>query len=193
MTRDLARQAKATSGRQHPLAVLLSCIDSRTPAELIFDLGIGDVLSVRVAGNIVTPEVLGSMEYSCAVAGAKLIVVMGHTRCGAVSTAVALAAESSPDKRDPGSRNLAPIIESIQKSMTPADYDRLANMALTERPALIDEVAAAHVLQMTHAVLEQSDTLRHLHSAHQVAIIGVIYDVATGSVQFLPHTEFCVA
>ncbi len=80
LTRDLGRQVDATAAGQHPLAVVLSCIDSRTPAELIFDLGLGDIFSVRIAGNVTSRKVLGSMEYACAVAGAKLILVMGHTR-----------------------------------------------------------------------------------------------------------------
>jgi carbonic anhydrase/SulP family sulfate permease len=91
LTRDLVRQVRATAEGQHPLAVVLSCIDSRTPAELIFDLGMGDIFSVRIAGNVTSRKVLASAEYGCAVARAKLIVVMGHTRCGAVTTAVTSA------------------------------------------------------------------------------------------------------
>jgi carbonic anhydrase/SulP family sulfate permease len=90
LTRDLVRQVRATAERQHPLAVVLSCIDSRTPAELIFDLGMGDIFSVRIAGNVSSRKVLASAEYGCAVAGAKLILVVGHTRCGAVKAAVNL-------------------------------------------------------------------------------------------------------
>ena len=90
LTRDLGRQVNATADGQHPLAVVLSCIDSRTPAELIFDLGMGDIFSVRIAGNVTSRKVLASVEYGCAVAGAKLILVMGHTRCGAVTAAVNL-------------------------------------------------------------------------------------------------------
>ncbi|MEK6262449.1 MAG: SulP family inorganic anion transporter, partial [Planctomycetota bacterium] len=91
LTRDLGRQINATADAQYPLAVVLSCIDSRTPTEMIFDLGLGDIFSVRIAGNITSAKVLGSLEYSCAVAGAKLILVMGHTQCGAVTTAVNFA------------------------------------------------------------------------------------------------------
>lgn len=85
--RDLNAQVNQTSAGQYPFAVVLSCIDSRVPAELVFDQGIGDIFSVRVAGNIVNEDVLGSMEYSCKVAGSKIVVVMGHTKCGAVTSA----------------------------------------------------------------------------------------------------------
>lgn len=192
LTRDLPRQARATAGRQHPLAVLLSCIDSRTPAELIFDLGIGDVLSVRVAGNVVTPEVLGSMEYSCQVAGAKLIVVMGHTRCGAVSTAVDLLGKSVPLAQSAGSVNLLPIIEAIQGSMAFADPKRLPSMAAAEKDDLLNEIVRTHVSRMTQAVLDRSETLNRLHGEGKIAIIGAIYDVTTGGVAFVPHADACV-
>ena len=88
LSRDLHRQVNATSEGQHPMAVVLSCIDSRNPTEIIFDLGLGDVFSIRIAGNIISPKILGSMEFGCAVAGAKLILVLGHTRCGAINEAV---------------------------------------------------------------------------------------------------------
>jgi len=192
LTRDLARQARATAGKQHPLAVLLSCIDSRTPAELIFDLGIGDVLSVRIAGNVVTPEVLGSMEYSCAVAGAKLIVVMGHTRCGAVSTAVDLASSAAALDHIRGNHNLGPIVEMIQSSMTPDTSERLSRTQPGARDKLVDDLVAVHVARMTNAVLERSETLNELHAAKKIAIIGGVYDVVTGNVSFLPHDDACV-
>src|SRR5690606_9253866 len=90
ITRDLARQASPSTETQLPLAVVVSCVDSRAPVELIFDLGLGDIFSVRVAGNVAGPMVLGSVEYACVVAGARLVLVLGHTRCGAVTSAVEL-------------------------------------------------------------------------------------------------------
>src|SRR5690606_5709150 len=96
LNRNLNRQVNATSAAQHPLAVVLSCIDSRAPVEIILDVGVGDIFTVRVAGNVTSPKVLGSIEYACSVAGAKLIVVLGHTRCGAVTTAVKLAGSTQP-------------------------------------------------------------------------------------------------
>ena len=117
LTRDLERQLQATALGQHPLAVLLSCIDSRTPSELIFDLGLGDIFSIRIAGNIISQKVLGSMEYGCAVAGAKLIVVVGHTQCGAVTAAVKLAGSQANAEQATGCQHLQPIIREIQSAI----------------------------------------------------------------------------
>ncbi|MCU0704856.1 MAG: SulP family inorganic anion transporter [Fimbriiglobus sp.] len=120
--RDLGRQVTATAAGQHPLAVLLTCIDSRTPAELVFDLGVGDIFVARVAGNICGPKILGSMEYACGVARAKLIVVLGHTRCGAVRAAVDLAARGGHLPHD--LEHLEPVLDYIRHSANlPADFD----------------------------------------------------------------------
>jgi carbonic anhydrase/SulP family sulfate permease len=116
LDRDLARQVGATARGQHPLAVVLSCIDSRTPAELVFDMGLGDVFSVRVAGNVLSPKVLGSMEYGTAVAGARLIVVMGHTSCGAVTAAVDFTAVGSAAEAT-GCQHLDHILRDIQRTV----------------------------------------------------------------------------
>ena len=121
LTRDLGRLADATASGQHPLAVVLSCIDSRTPAELIFDLGLGDILSVRIAGSITSRKVLGSLEYGCAVAGARLIVVMGHTRCGAVTAAVDHMGLDDLDGHVAGCEHLGYILQEIQKSIDPRE------------------------------------------------------------------------
>lgn len=110
LTRDLGRQRNATAQGQHPLAVVLSCIDARTPAELIFDLGLGDIFSVRVAGNVISPKILGSMEYGCAVVGSKLILVMGRTRCGAVTAAVNLSGSPEDILHATGCQHLAPSV-----------------------------------------------------------------------------------
>ena len=122
LTRDLARQVDATAEGQHPLAAVLSCIDSRTPAELIFDLGMGDIFSVRVAGNVAGSKVLGSIEYACAVAGAKLILVMGHTRCGAVTSAVQFKeSEADPDQAT-GCQHIGDITRDIEESIDVERY-----------------------------------------------------------------------
>ena len=117
LTRDLGRQVHATADGQHPLAVVLGCIDSRTPAELIFDLGVGDMFVVRIAGNISSRKVLGSLEYGCAVAKAKLILVMGHTRCGAVTTAVNTATSTESIARLTGCPHVEPVLREIQESI----------------------------------------------------------------------------
>src|SRR5690606_31740876 len=117
LTRDLGRQVDATAAGQFPMGVVLTCIDSRTPSELIFDLGLGDIFSVRIAGNIARDKVLGSMEYSCAVAGAKLILVMGQTSCGAVNAAVDLICSHKTAAEATGCVNLDSLITEIQLSV----------------------------------------------------------------------------
>ncbi|MBL9124834.1 MAG: bifunctional SulP family inorganic anion transporter/carbonic anhydrase [Planctomycetaceae bacterium] len=185
LTRDLARQVIATAQGQHPLAVVLSCIDSRAPTELIFDLGVGDVFSIRVAGNIPTDEVLGSMEYSCAVAGAKLVLVMGHTRCGAVSTAVQLAgAAGSPADRT-GCQHIEPILREIQESISPSELSRLDRQSESEREDYINEVARANVRRTVESIIERSDTLAALVQEERIAIVGALYDVKTGDLTIL--------
>jgi len=185
LTRDLARQVIATAQGQHPLAVVLSCIDSRAPTELIFDLGVGDVFSIRVAGNIPTDEVLGSMEYSCAVAGAKLVLVMGHTRCGAVSTAVQLAgATGSPADRT-GCQHIEPILREIQESISPSELSRLDRQSESEREDYINEIARANVRRTVESIIERSDTLAALVQEERIAIVGALYDVKTGDLTIL--------
>ncbi len=117
LTRDLSRQVSATAKRQHPLAVVLSCIDSRISTELIFDLGVGDVFIVRIAGNVLSFDVVGSIEYGCAVAGAKLVLVMGHSSCGAVTAAVQRCCQAQ--KPLPPS-NAKTLMKSFQKSNEPS-------------------------------------------------------------------------
>lgn len=120
LTRDHLRHVRATSSAQAPLAVIVSCIDSRTPAEVIFDLGIGDIFSVRLAGNVLSEKALGSIEYSCLCAGAKLIVMLGHTSCGAVTSAVQLAEAGQSAREATGCENLDGIVEELQRSIPAA-------------------------------------------------------------------------
>lgn len=192
LTRDLGRQVRATSGGQHALAVILSCIDSRTPAELIFDLGVGDSFSIRIAGNIISRKVLGSMEYACAVAGAKLILVMGHTRCGAVTAAVELACSAETAAEATGCQHLEPIVEAIQQSVDPNTCQRLAQLSAAEKESFVNEVARGNVARVTEMVISESQTLSRLHEEGHIAIIGAVYDVVTGEIEFLPHADACV-
>lgn len=192
LTRDLGRQVRATAQKQHPLAVVLSCIDSRTPTELIFDLGLGDILSVRVAGNIVTHEILGSMEYACAVAKAKLIVIMGHTRCGAVTAAVDLTCSTKSTAEATGCDHLDPIVDSIQQSVDPACCARLDAMSTDEKEAFVNDVARENVRHATEEVLCRSPILNQLHESGEIAIIGAVYDVISGEIQFVTHEDACV-
>jgi len=192
LTRDLGRQVDATAGGQHPLAVVLSCIDSRAPAELIFDLGLGDIFSVRIAGNVICREVVGSMEYACAVAGAKLILVMGHTRCGAVTAAVDLACSAEPTAHATGCHDLEPIVRFIQQSIDPQTCQRVRQLSNSQKEAFVNAVARGNVCRVVETILQQSQMLHKLHDEGRVAIIGAIYDVVTGEIEFLPHADACV-
>lgn len=189
LTRDLSRQVLVTAPGQHPLAVVLSCIDSRTPAELLFDLGLGDIFSIRMAGNVTSSKVLGSMEYGCAVAGAKLILVMGHTRCGAVTAAVELACTHNNAELATGCQHLQPIVEDIQQSIEAATCDRVRSANPTEKNAVVDQVARRNVEREMARIVEESDTIRWLVEANRVAVVGAMYDVATGEIEFFegPH------
>jgi carbonic anhydrase/SulP family sulfate permease len=185
LTRDFDRQVRATAEGQHPLAVVLSCIDSRTPAELIFDLGLGDIFSVRIAGNVTSPKVLGSMEYGCAVAGAKLILVVGHTRCGAVTAAVSLACSLQSAQQATGCQHLEPIVEEIQQSFDSSLCRQAAQLPKGEFNALVDDVARQNVLRTVRQIVEQSRTIEHLVRQQRVAVVGALYDVCDGSIEFL--------
>ncbi|MFO0903700.1 MAG: SulP family inorganic anion transporter [Pirellulales bacterium] len=189
LTRDLGRQVRATSTGQHPLAVILSCIDSRTSTELVFDLGVGDSFSIRVAGNIINPDILGSMEYACEVAGAKLIVVMGHTRCGAVTAAVELACSAETAAQATGCQHLEPIIHAIQQSVDPLTCQHLEQLSAAEKETFINAVSRGNVARVTEMVIGQSQTLSRLHHEGRVAIIGAVYDVVTGEIEFLPQAD----
>ncbi len=187
LTRDLGRQLQATALGQHPLAVILTCIDSRSPAELIFDLGLGDIFSVRVAGNVISPKVLGSIEYACAVAGAKLVLVMGHTRCGAVNAAVSLASSHSNATDATGCKHLESIVQDIQKSLDPDLIQRFDRLSGDEQSRCVDEVARRNVALSVTRILEQSQTISGLVQANRIAVVGAMYDIVTGKIDRLDH------
>ena len=191
LKRDLGRQMVATAVGQHPVAVVLSCIDSRSPAEILFDMGLGDIFSVRVAGNVATDEVLGSMEFACAVAGAKLVVVLGHTRCGAVNAAVQAACHPEVPVA-PECVHLAPIMESIGKSVD-AGSCRLVADAAQERlqtrfQEVADEVAAKNVARVVAEIRRRSGVLDRLIREGRVGIVGMVYDVGSGTTRIVPDT-----
>ena len=160
LTRDLGRQVSATAGGQHPLAVVLSCIDSRTPAELIFDLGVGDIFSVRIAGNVTSRKVLGSMEYGCAVAGAKLILVMGHTRCGAVTAAVDLICSTGTAAEATGCQHLDHIVHDIQQSTDPVTCRGVEQLPAAEKESFVDAVARRNVSRVVEQMLRAEPDAR---------------------------------
>lgn len=179
--RNWARQVSETAKGQAPLAVVLSCIDSRNSSELIFDLGIGDVFSVRIAGNIARDKVLGSMEYSCVVAGAKLIVVLGHTSCGAVTSAVQSHGHPNMIKETTGCTHIDPLLDEIHLSIP---EDRRAPEDEDEFNRYVDEVALRHVERTMRKIPRESSALRELIDRGEVGIVGALYDVKTGRVEF---------
>ena len=174
--RNLLQQANETSDGQHPFAVILSCIDSRTSAELIFDQGLGDVFSIRIAGNIINEDILGSMEFGCKVAGAKIIVVLGHTKCGAVKGAC--------DHVEMGS--LTALLSKIQ----PAVYDEKS--VLENRNSgnadFVEKVAEINVKRTVHAVIERSPILKEMIEKGEIGIVGGTHDLSSGMVTFYEDT-----
>ncbi len=190
LTRDLGRQVEATAKSQHPWAVVLSCIDSRSPAELIFDLGLGDIFSVRMAGNVSSPKVLGSLEYGSSVAGAKLILVLGHTGCGAVTAAVTLACSGESAASATGCDHLQPIVHDIQLSVDMQLCRRLDGMTAEEKSAFVDAVARQNVLTTVEHIVNESRAIRRLVEERRVAVVGAMYDIATGRIDFLTERAF---
>jgi MFS superfamily sulfate permease-like transporter len=185
LTRDLMQQVGATALGQSPMAVVLSCIDSRTPVELIFDLGIGDVFSIRIAGNVARSKVLGSMEYAAVVAGAKLILVLGHSSCGAVGAAVDAFLTPPPPESPLSFANLGLLVGEVQKSIDPCSSLALAGEPRSEaRRLYVDEVARRNVLRMMALIREQSTALDGWVREGKVAIVGGFYDIHTGQVRF---------
>lgn len=185
LTRDLGHQMLAASQSQFPLAVVLSCIDSRAPTELIFDLGLGDVFSIRIAGNVVSPKVLGSMEYGCAVAGAKLILVLGHTRCGAVTAAVNFATSPQSAAQATGCQHLDFVVRDIQQSIDHEYHLTAAKFSSQEHETYVDTVARRNVLLSIQSIVNQSSTLSELIREGRIAIVGGMYDISTGKIDFL--------
>jgi carbonic anhydrase/SulP family sulfate permease len=185
LKRDLNRQISKTSLGQYPLAVFLSCIDSRVPAELIFDLGIGDAFSVRVAGNITSTNILGSLEFACAIAGAKLLVVMGHTRCGAISAAISSYQAGSKNDSLSSCKHLVNIVDEIQGVIR----DKYPQHQFSEQEildeGLINTIAQANILHTIEDIKAKSPVIEGLVSAGKIGIAGCIYDVNSGEVSFL--------
>ncbi len=172
VNRNLLQQANETSDGQHPFAVILSCIDSRTSAELIFDQGLGDVFSIRIAGNIINEDILGSMEFGCKVAGAKIIVVLGHSKCGAIKGAC--------DHVEMG--NLTALLSKI----LPAVYDEKTTE--TDRNSaneeFVEKVAVINVIRTAHAIIERSPILKEMLEKGEIGIAGGTHEISTGLVTF---------
>lgn len=170
--RNLLEQANETSDGQHPFAVILSCIDSRTSAELIFDQGLGDVFSVRIAGNIINEDILGSMEFACKVAGSKVIVVLGHSKCGAIKGAC--------DHVEMG--NLTALLSKIQ----PAVYDEksVTENRNSSNVEFVEKVASINVKRTVDAIMERSPILKEMIQNGEIGIVGGMHNIADGEVTF---------
>ncbi|REK19554.1 MAG: sulfate transporter [Planctomycetota bacterium] len=185
LTRDMGRQVSTSANQQHPLAVVLSCIDSRIPSEWLFDTGVSDIYSIRVAGNIISREVLGSLEYGCAVANAKLILVLGHSRCGAVAAAVDTGRAAGSVAQMAGCQHAEHVLQEIQSSVDPKLLRNAERASDGERQELIDRVTRANVARTVERILQRSTTIRQFVDEGRVAIVGAIYDVATAEIEFL--------
>lgn len=173
--RDLLNQALQTYEAQFPFAVVLSCIDSRTSAELIFDQGLGDIFSIRIAGNVVNTDVLGSMEFGCALAGSKLVVVMGHSNCGAVKGAC--------DHVEFG--NLTELLSKLQPAVYAERSEPDPAMRTSQNKSFVDEVTRIHVKRGVKAVVERSFVLEQLVEEGRIGVVGAIHDLGSGEVVFL--------
>jgi carbonic anhydrase len=167
INRDLHAKVKETSEGQNPYAVVLSCIDSRVPVELAFDQGIGDIFSARVAGNIVNEDVLGSIEYACGVAGSKAILVLGHTKCGAVTSAC----------KGVELGNITALLSKVKPAISEVEK-RLGTVE-------VEEVTKSNVHQSIKEIREKSTILADLENEGKITIVGAVYHVEDGSVTFL--------
>jgi carbonic anhydrase len=173
--RNLLEQAGYTAEGQFPFATILSCIDSRTSAELIFDQGLGDIFSVRIAGNILNEDILGSMEFACKIAGSKIIVVLGHTKCGAVKGAC--------DHVEMG--NLTALLSKIQ----PAVFDEKTETENRNsgNSIFVEKVAIINVKRTVQGIIERSPILKEMISKGEIGIIGGIHDISSGTVTFFEN------
>jgi carbonic anhydrase/SulP family sulfate permease len=185
LTRDLSRQVDATAAAQYPMAVVLSCIDSRSPVELIFDMGVGDAFVIRIAGNVAKEKVLGSMEFACALAGSRLVLVMGHTSCGAVKAAVELFETGNTASKATGCEHLDSLVNEIQRSIEPGTKPHGEWVTLETKRIFVDDVATRNVIRTITGIRSASRTLRELEQAGKIAILGAMYDIKTGKVTFL--------
>ena len=185
LERDFARQLRENVVDQHPMAVVISGIHSRTPAEKIFDLGLGDMLGIRIAGNVIGPKVVGCTEFSCVVASAKLVVVMGHNHSTMVEAALEHHCQCGKADITDDCPHLTRIIDEISVSIKPQDCQSLRDSSPQEKQQVIDRVARRNVLHSLHKLLEMSDTLKAMADRGEVGFVGAMYDTASGRCNFL--------
>ena len=167
LERDLHLQVSQTSSGQFPYAVVLSCIDSRVPVELVLDQGVGDIFSARVAGNIINEDILGSIEYACGVAGSKAILVLGHSKCGAVTAAC----------KDVELGNITALLSKVKPA--------IANIKQRDGEVEVEEVTKANVHQSIKEIREKSSILADLETEGKIKIVGAVYHVEDGRVSYL--------
>lgn len=172
--RDLLEQVGDTSTGQFPFATILSCIDSRVSSELIFDQGVGDIFSVRIAGNFVNKDILGSMEFACKLAGTSLIVVLGHTSCGAVKGAC----------DDAKLGNLTGMLDKIKPAVNAVTSPEDSNLRNSGNIGFVNNVAKKNVELTIENIREESPVLSAMEAAGEINIVGGMYDIKTGAVTF---------
>ena len=174
VARDLNAQVDATSSGQYPFATVLHCIDSRVSAEHVFDQGIGDLFSIRIAGNFVNEDILGSMEFACKLAGTKVLVVLGHTACGAIKGAC--------DHARLG--NLTALINKLEPAVDAVDSPAEADLRNSSNIDFVNAVATKNVLMTIDNIRSQSPILKEMEADGAIKIVGGMYDIATGNVNF---------
>ena len=172
VARDYLAEKRSSAAGQYPAAVILGCVDSRVPIEIVFDAGIGDTFTARVAGNVVDDDMLGSMEFACAVSGAKLVLVSGHTACGAVKGAI----------NDVVLGNLTGLLARIKPAMSGTKFDGEKS---TKNASYVDAVARTNVVLGLAEIRRRSPILEELEKKGSIKIAGAMYDVATGMVEFV--------
>lgn len=177
LNRNYLEQVNETSQSQHPFAVILSCIDSRTSSELIFDQGLGDIFSIRIAGNVLSEDILGSMEFACKIAGAKMVVVLGHTHCGAVKGACSHVEMG----------NLTPILSKIRPAID--EETSVVENRTADNETFVEKVTLIHVKRTMKGVMERSAILKEMIEDGSIGITGAMYDITTGRVTFYEEEE----
>lgn len=177
--RDLLQQANLTRDGQWPFATILSCIDSRTSAELIFDQGLGDIFSIRIAGNIVNTDILGSMEFACKVAGSKLVVVLGHSSCGAVKGAC--------DHVEMG--NLTELLAKLQPAIYQERTVTEPDQRTSKNREFVENVARINVVRSVQSIVDRSFILEQLIEEEKIGVIGAMHDLDSGMVEFYDDTR----
>ncbi|MBC7750606.1 MAG: carbonic anhydrase [Candidatus Saccharibacteria bacterium] len=170
--RNLLQQANETSENQYPLAIILSCIDSRTSAEIIFDQGLGDIFSVRIAGNIINEDILGSMEFACKVAGSKVIVVLGHSKCGAIKGAC--------DHVEMG--NLTALLAKIRPAIDDEQTELVNRHSGNEE--FVEKVTLINVNRSMRSIVQRSTILKEMIENGEILLVGGVHNIATGEVIF---------